>query len=51
MAKATFAGGCFWCMVKPFHKYEGVEHVISGYTGDMSIIRRISKSVLRRRVI
>lgn len=33
MAKATFAGGCFWCMVKPFHKYEGVERVISGYTG------------------
>lgn len=33
MAKATFAGGCFWCMVKPFHKYEGVEGVISGYTG------------------
>lgn len=33
MAKATFAGGCFWCMVKPFHKYEGVEQVISGYTG------------------
>ncbi|WP_269317539.1 peptide-methionine (S)-S-oxide reductase MsrA [Exiguobacterium sp. KJ 601] len=33
MVKATFAGGCFWCMVKPFHKYEGVERVISGYTG------------------
>ncbi|TCI76105.1 peptide-methionine (S)-S-oxide reductase [Exiguobacterium sp. SH0S1] len=33
MAKATFAGGCFWCMVKPFHKYEGVERVVSGYTG------------------
>ncbi len=31
--KATFAGGCFWCMVKPFHKYDGVETVISGYTG------------------
>lgn len=31
--KATFAGGCFWCMVKPFDKYEGVESVISGYTG------------------
>ena len=30
---ATFAGGCFWCMVKPFDKYEGVESVISGYTG------------------
>ncbi|KNH37022.1 peptide-methionine (S)-S-oxide reductase MsrA [Exiguobacterium acetylicum] len=33
MAKAIFAGGCFWCMVKPFHKYDGVEQVISGYTG------------------
>ncbi|WP_213423070.1 peptide-methionine (S)-S-oxide reductase MsrA [Bhargavaea massiliensis] len=31
--KATFAGGCFWCMVKPFHKYDGVEAVVSGYTG------------------
>lgn len=30
---ATFAGGCFWCMVKPFDKYRGVEKVISGYTG------------------
>ncbi|QYN46659.1 peptide-methionine (S)-S-oxide reductase MsrA [Gilliamella sp. ESL0405] len=31
--KATFAGGCFWCMVKPFDKYEGVISVVSGYTG------------------
>ncbi len=30
---ATFAGGCFWCMVKPFHKYDGVISVVSGYTG------------------
>lgn len=30
---ATFAGGCFWCMVKPFDRYEGVIQVISGYTG------------------
>ena len=30
---ATFAGGCFWCMVKPFDKYEGVIKVVSGYTG------------------
>ena len=30
---ATFAGGCFWCMVKPFDEYEGVEFLISGYTG------------------
>ncbi|MDU2659599.1 MAG: peptide-methionine (S)-S-oxide reductase, partial [Clostridioides difficile] len=30
---ATFAGGCFWCMVKPFDKYDGVIKVVSGYTG------------------
>lgn len=30
---ATFAGGCFWCMVKPFDQYEGVISVVSGYTG------------------
>lgn len=30
---ATFAGGCFWCMVQPFAKLEGVREVISGYTG------------------
>lgn len=32
-AVATFAGGCFWCMVKPFDRYDGVHSVISGYTG------------------
>ncbi|WP_392562394.1 peptide-methionine (S)-S-oxide reductase MsrA [Orbus sturtevantii] len=31
--QATFAGGCFWCMVKPFDHYDGVISVISGYTG------------------
>lgn len=31
--KATFAGGCFWCMVKPFDSYQGIESVVSGYTG------------------
>lgn len=30
---ATFAGGCFWCMVKPFDQIEGIEKVVSGYTG------------------
>ncbi|MBP2078276.1 peptide-methionine (S)-S-oxide reductase MsrA [Oceanobacillus polygoni] len=30
---ATFAGGCFWCMVEPFDQRPGVESVISGYTG------------------
>lgn len=33
MEKATFAGGCFWCMVKPFDTYEGIHKVTSGYMG------------------
>lgn len=33
MEKATFAGGCFWCMVKPFDQFEGIEGVVSGYSG------------------
>ncbi|MFS0752681.1 peptide-methionine (S)-S-oxide reductase MsrA [Oceanobacillus sp. 1P07AA] len=33
LQKATFAGGCFWCMVKPFDQWDGVHQVISGYTG------------------
>lgn len=35
--KATFAGGCFWCMVKPYTAYEGVEKVVSGFTGGEEI--------------
>ncbi|UQS82345.1 peptide-methionine (S)-S-oxide reductase MsrA [Bombilactobacillus folatiphilus] len=31
--KAIFAGGCFWCMVKPFDTMPGIKRVISGYTG------------------
>ena len=31
--QATFAGGCFWCMVSPFDKMPGVKKVVSGYTG------------------
>lgn len=30
---AIFAGGCFWCMVKPFDAYPGIKKVESGYTG------------------
>lgn len=30
---ATFAGGCFWCMVSPFTEQPGVIKVVSGYTG------------------
>jgi peptide-methionine (S)-S-oxide reductase len=31
--KATFAGGCFWCMEHPFDELPGVISVTSGYTG------------------
>lgn len=30
---AVFAGGCFWCMEKPFEEMPGVIDAISGYTG------------------
>ena len=30
---ATFAGGCFWCTEAIFTRLEGVEKVVSGYTG------------------
>ncbi|MBH0229505.1 peptide-methionine (R)-S-oxide reductase MsrB [Halobacillus yeomjeoni] len=33
---ATFAGGCFWCMVEPFDERPGIESVISGYTGGVT---------------
>jgi peptide methionine sulfoxide reductase msrA/msrB len=34
---ATFAGGCFWCMVKPFKETPGIIKVVSGYTGGTSV--------------
>lgn len=33
LEKATFAGGCFWCMEDAFHRTEGVIEAVSGYTG------------------
>ncbi len=33
VAKAMFAGGCFWCMEKPFEQLDGVMDVVSGYAG------------------
>ena len=33
LARATFAGGCFWCMVHPFDELKGVVKVTSGYAG------------------
>jgi peptide methionine sulfoxide reductase msrA/msrB len=33
LEKATFAGGCFWCMEPPFEKLDGVVDVVAGYSG------------------
>ncbi|MFJ8260536.1 peptide-methionine (S)-S-oxide reductase MsrA [Rummeliibacillus sp. NPDC094406] len=33
LSTATFAGGCFWCMVKPFVEWDGIHSVTSGYMG------------------
>ena len=33
LAKATFAGGCFWCMQPPYDKLDGVVSTTAGYTG------------------
>jgi peptide methionine sulfoxide reductase msrA/msrB len=33
LEKATFAGGCFWCMEHPFDSLQGVTAVVAGYTG------------------
>lgn len=31
LKKATFAGGCFWCMEPPYDELEGVKSTVSGY--------------------
>jgi len=33
LEKATFAGGCFWCMQTPFDKLDGVISTTVGYCG------------------
>jgi peptide-methionine (S)-S-oxide reductase len=33
LEKATFAGGCFWCMQGEFEELPGVKSVVAGYTG------------------
>ncbi|MCH5160254.1 MAG: peptide-methionine (S)-S-oxide reductase MsrA [Clostridiales bacterium] len=35
--QALFAGGCFWCMAKPYYKYDGIIKVLSGYAGGSEI--------------
>jgi len=33
LARAIFAGGCFWCEETAFEGLPGVQSAISGYTG------------------
>jgi peptide methionine sulfoxide reductase msrA/msrB len=33
LGKATFAGGCFWCIESAFDELEGVKEAVSGYMG------------------
>jgi peptide-methionine (S)-S-oxide reductase len=37
LAKAIFAGGCFWCMEPPFDALDGVVSTTSGYTGGSKV--------------
>jgi len=33
LERATFAGGCFWCMEPPYDEVDGVVRTISGFSG------------------
>lgn len=33
LSVATFAAGCFWCVESVFQRLNGIEKVVSGYTG------------------
>jgi len=37
LEKATFAGGCFWCMEPPYEGLEGVKSVTAGYMGGKTV--------------
>jgi len=37
-AKATFAGGCYWCMEEVFDRLEGVVSAISGFSGRLEAV-------------
>ena len=47
MAYATLAGGCFWCLIKPFTSYPGIESIISGYAGG-HVENRLTSSKYRQ---
>lgn len=34
----VLAGGCFWCVGKPYYEYEGILRVFSGYTSGNKVL-------------
>ena len=38
ITSCVLAGGCFWCMAKPYYEYDGIIHVYSGYSGGDEIL-------------
>ena len=37
-ARATFAGGCYWCMEEAFESVEGVDSVTSGFEQEIEAV-------------
>ncbi len=36
-SRATFGGGCFWCVEAAFETFKGVKAVVSGYSGGETV--------------
>ena len=53
MAKeiATFAGGCFWCMIKPFDTHQELNLSLQVIQGDIRKILLIKKFVQEKQDI
>lgn len=45
--KATFAGGCFWCLEALFKRIKGVVSVTSGYAGGIGV-PKYDKDILEK---
>lgn len=49
---AYFAGGCFWCMAKPYDTIPGVTQVVSGYCGgsaDDAVYEKVKRQETQHR--
>lgn len=43
VSSCVLAGGCFWCMAKPYYEYDGIINVYSGYSGGTEILPTYEK--------